>query len=273
MGGITEDELSRQAVTMRDQDRAKRDLLSAEEKYRDAVRDRETKSLDATEQIGRAEAELLALQTEAAALADNTAQKFEALADIEKKRLEIMDLQTRRQEEAVRLADEEARAAERTAQARQDLESLTAELSGPKAELELQRRRTREAGERARQSGSVEDSVAAQRETLRLAQMEGSRLRDTAFDEEDARRRGARAAEAARGALPSLDAAQAGLGMQQLAQGMSQALRDTAATRMMPVIANPDGAKDGTVDEVRARVQECVDRLDQIIRVSGTFTY
>lgn len=231
---------------LRDEERAKKDLLSAEEKYRDAVRDRETKSLDATEQIGRAEAEIINLQTQAADLADNTAAKFELLADIEKKRLEIMDLQNQRQEDAVRLAEEEARAAEKLADTRRTVEDLVAERQGPRAELELQRRRAAESAQLAREQGTAENVLAANQEANRLQRMLESDLRNRGFGDASLRRAQMQAQQVT-GMVPGLEA-----------------LRD--------ITNKTDMGKPQQIEVQRLPLQDVLQRLDDLIRKAGSFS-
>lgn len=232
--------------TLRDEERAKKELLSAEEKYRAAVRDRETKSLDATEQIGRAEAELLELQSQAANLADNTAAKFETLTDIEKKRLEIMDLQNQRQEDAVRLAEEEARAAEKLADIRQSVEDLVAERQGPRAELELQRRRAAESAQLAREQGTAENVLAANQEANRLQRMLESDLRSRGFGDA-AFQRAQFQAQQITGMVPGLEA-----------------LRD--------ITNKSDMGKPQQIEVQRLPLQDVLQRLDDLIRKAGSFS-
>jgi hypothetical protein len=203
-GLIDADEISGGSESKRK--KAMEDLQRAEERYADAVRDRETRTLDSTQQIGRAELELLNLHAEAAALAENTADKFAKLEEIERKRIEIMDLQKDRQEDMLRLVEEETRAAERLNDIKRDVEDLEAERAGPKAEKELQIRRAKEAAERARDEGTAENILAAQQEAARLQRMREQELLRADFDERSARNKARQFAEEVTGPIPGSEA-------------------------------------------------------------------
>jgi hypothetical protein len=186
--------------------RAKEDLERAEERLAKAVRDRETKTLDSTQQIGRAELELLNLHAEAAALAENTADKFAKLEEIERKRIEIMDLQKDRQEDMLRLVEEETRAAERLNDIKRDVEDLEAERAGPKAEKELQIRRAEESAQRARDEGTAENILAAQQEAARLQRLREQELRSAGFDDRSAQSRARAFTDQVTGPIPGSEA-------------------------------------------------------------------
>lgn len=246
--GVEDEKAAERAL--RDEERAKKELLSAEEKYRDAVRSRETKSMDAIDQIGRAEAELVDLQTQGANLADGTATKFETLAEIEKKRLEIMDLQTQRQEDAVRLANEEARAAERLADIRKSVEELVAERQGPRAELDLQKRRAAEAAKLARDQGTAENVLSANQEANRLQRMLESDLRTRGFVDTSLQRAQLQAQQIT-GMVPGVEA-----------------LRDMTLSRQMQ-----DPVQNTTVQQIANTVSnDVLARLDTLIRKAGDFS-
>lgn len=243
--GLMEDEKAAERA-IRDEERAKKELLGAEEKYRDAVRERETRSLDATDQIGRAEAELVDLQTQAASLAENTAAKFETLADIEKKRLEIMDLQNQRQEDSVRLAEEEARAAEKLADVRRSIEELQAERAGPRAELELQKRRAAESAQLAREQGTPEQILAANQEANRLQRMLESNLQSAGFGEMSLSRARMQA-EQITGMVPGVEA-----------------LRDIGS--------KTDMNQPQKIQVDRLPLSDVLQKLDDLIRKAGSFS-
>jgi hypothetical protein len=243
-GSMVEDEKENERI-LKDQERAKTDLLKAEERYKNAVRDRETKSLDTTEQIGRAEAELVALKSDAASLAEQTAEKFEALQKIEEKRLEIINLQNQAQEDAVRLAEEEARAAEKLSDTRQRIEELVAERAGPKAELELQKRRAAEAAQAARERGTPEQILAANQEANRLQRMLESNLQNLGFGDASLSRARMQAQQIT-GMVPGVES-----------------LRD--------IMTKPDVSQPQKIQVDRLPLSDVLQRLDDLIRSAGKF--
>lgn len=249
--GIEDEKATERAL--RDEERAKKELLWAEEKYRGAVRERETKSLDASQQIGRAEAEILDLQTQAANLADNTAAKFELLAEIERKRLEIINLQTQRQEDAVRLADEEARAKKDVADAMIRIEDIRAERGGPEEEFNLLKKRAAESAALARQTGNIQDTLAAEQAALRLQQSAQGSLRSAGFGEREALSRAQGIAASTIGRLPQFS--------------------DTA--RAVEMSANNRPVQETTVQSINGRMGETLRKLDDLIKKTegGVFTF
>ena len=306
----------------KDEERSKQEILRAEEQYRKAVRDRETRSLDAVQQIGRAEAELVALQAQASALADGTAQKFESLAEIERKRLEILDLQNEAKADGLRLAEDEARAADRLAQTKRSMEDIEAERQGETTGL--LRRRAQEAIQKANETGMADDRLAAlearrdfeeakQREieaseTFRFfggnaraeARAAGDalgKLNDATFTDPKAQDGAAsdvlestgrvltNLTDAAAQAKAAGDAWQA-LSAQPLSfedsklqdllgnimpafRPMGADLSDTAGLGMQ---SKSEGPKAQTVEDIRNEVKQAVDKLDALIRASGTFS-
>lgn len=232
--------------SLREEERVKKELVSAEEKYSNAVRDRETKSMDATEQIGRAEAELVDLQAQAANLADNTAAKFEALAEIEKKRLEIMDLQNQRQEDAVRLANEEARASEKLADIRQTVEELMAERQGPRAELDLQKQRAAQSAKLAREQGTPEQILAANQEANRLQRMLESDLMKRGFGDLSFRNAQMQAGQIT-GMVPGIEA-------------------------LSDIIKKSDMGLPQQIEVKTLPLDDVLKRLDDLIRKAGSFS-
>lgn len=71
----------------------KNKLKSAEDKLADAVRDRETLSMNSSQKLGRAQAELVKLKMEELAIADKTIEKLNAQEGIERKKIEVLELQ------------------------------------------------------------------------------------------------------------------------------------------------------------------------------------
>ena len=71
----------------------KNKLKSAEDKLADAVRDRETLSMNSAQKLGRAQAELVKLKMDELAIADKTIEKLNAQEGIERKKIEVLELQ------------------------------------------------------------------------------------------------------------------------------------------------------------------------------------
>jgi hypothetical protein len=71
----------------------KNKLKSAEDRLADAVRDRETLSMNTSEKLGRAQAELVKLKMDELAIADKTIEKLNAQEGIERKKIEVLELQ------------------------------------------------------------------------------------------------------------------------------------------------------------------------------------
>ena len=71
----------------------KNKLKSAEDKLADAVRDRETLSMNSSQKLGRAQAELVKLKMDELAIADKTIEKLNAQEGIERKKIEVLELQ------------------------------------------------------------------------------------------------------------------------------------------------------------------------------------
>jgi hypothetical protein len=231
-----------------DQLRTRKELQTAEERYAEALRQREMASQDANEKIGRTQAELIALQSDAAMLADSTAAKYEKLAEIEAKRLEIMGLQNDAASEAKRLADEQARAAERLNNIRSDIESIIAQREGPQAEFELQKQRATAAAEAARQEATPENILAAQQEALRLQQMQESRLDRIGFGEQSASRaRGF--VDQTVGAIPGMEA------LRDIQRATDMKAQEIQKVQLAAVPGLP----------------EVVGKLDELIRTAGRF--
>jgi hypothetical protein len=244
--------------------RAKEDLERAEERLAKAVRDRETRTLDSTQQIGRAEAELVNLQTEAAALAENTADKFAKLEEIERKRIEIMDLQKDRQEDMLRLVEEETREREKLAEVRERVEDIRAERSGPEAEEQLLKKRAQEAIATAQETGRAGDILKAEEAARDFGEAVESRLRDddtTKVFGIDPREEAKKAIETL-GKIPNIPLPEP--------PGTDQGrnLRDTAEVGTVKV---ENGPQQETLQQINQKVTMAVDRLEALVRTSGTF--
>jgi hypothetical protein len=80
-------------------------LKSAEDKLADAVRDRESLSMDDAQKLGRAQAELLEMKIKESEIADKTLEKLQAQEEIERKKIEVLQLQKQIKND---LADAEA---------------------------------------------------------------------------------------------------------------------------------------------------------------------
>ena len=80
-------------------------LKSAEDRLADAVRDRESLSMDDAQKLGRAQAELLEMKIKESEIADKTLEKLQAQEEIERKKIEVLQLQKQIKND---LADAEA---------------------------------------------------------------------------------------------------------------------------------------------------------------------
>lgn len=154
-------------------------------------------------------------------------------------------------------AQDEIQKAERRAQdaaeARRRIEDIEAERSGTTSEL--LRRRAQEAISLANQTGSDADRLAALEarqafEQTTRQQIEGSQFFKLFGGDAVAQ------ARAAGDALGNI-------------RPMSAALSDTAGLGMQ---SKTEGPKAQTVEDIRNEVRQAVDKLDALIRASGTFT-
>jgi hypothetical protein len=83
----------------------KNKLKSAEDRLADAVRDRESLTMDDAQKLGRAQAELLEMKIKESEIADKTLEKLQAQEEIERKKIEVLQLQKQIKND---LADAEA---------------------------------------------------------------------------------------------------------------------------------------------------------------------
>jgi len=131
------------------------------------------------------------------------------------------------------------------------LQELEARRAGPEAEMRLLEDRAREAADRARTSGTIEDVTAAQRQALELQSAKENALSQRGF--------GDQSAKLARAQTESI------VGKLQSASELQQQLRDipssTEAQRTQPVrLENPPN------------LQGVLDKLDKLIANAGVFS-
>jgi hypothetical protein len=131
------------------------------------------------------------------------------------------------------------------------LQELEARRAGPEAEMRLLEDRAREAADRARTSGTIEDVTAAQQQALELQSAKENVLSQRGF--------GAQSAQLARAQTESI------VGQLQSASELQQQLRDipssTEAQRTQPVrLENPPS------------LQGVLDKLDKLIANAGVFS-
>jgi hypothetical protein len=131
------------------------------------------------------------------------------------------------------------------------LQELEARRAGPEAEMRLLEDRAREAADRARSSGTIEDVTAAQQQALELQSAKESFFSQRGF--------GDQSAQLARAQTESI------VGQLQSASELQQQLRDipssTEAQRTQPVrLENPPN------------LQGVLDKLDMLIKNAGVFS-
>jgi len=131
------------------------------------------------------------------------------------------------------------------------LQELEARRAGPEAEMQLLEDRAREAADRARTSGTIEDVTAAQQQALELQSAKENALSQRGF--------GDQSAQLARAQTESI------VGKLQSASELQQQLRDipssTEAQRTQPVrLENPPN------------LQGVLDKLDRLIANAGVFS-
>jgi len=131
------------------------------------------------------------------------------------------------------------------------LQELEARRAGPEAEMRLLEERAREAADRARTSGTIEDVTAAQQQALELQSAKENALSQRGF--------GDQSAQLARAQTESI------VGKLQSAAELQQQLRDipssTEAQRTQPVrLENPPN------------LQGVLDKLDRLIANAGVFS-
>jgi hypothetical protein len=131
------------------------------------------------------------------------------------------------------------------------LQELEARRAGPEAEMRLLEDRAREAADRARTSGTIEDVTAAQQQALELQSAKENALSQRGF--------GDQSAQLARAQTESI------VGKLQSAAELQQQLRDipssTEAQRTQPVrLENPPN------------LQGVLDKLDKLIANAGVFS-
>ncbi len=131
------------------------------------------------------------------------------------------------------------------------LQELEARRAGPEAEMRLLEDRAREAADRARSSGTIEDVTAAQQQALELQSAKESLFSQRGF--------GDQSAQLARAQTESI------VGQLQSASELQQQLRDipssTEAQRTQPVrLENPPN------------LQGVLDKLDLLIKNAGVFS-
>ena len=131
------------------------------------------------------------------------------------------------------------------------LQDLEARRAGPEAEMRLLEDRAREAADRARTSGTIEDVTAAQQQALELQSVKENALSQRGF--------GDQSAQLARAQTESI------VGKLQSAAELQQQLRDipssTEAQRTQPVrLENPPN------------LQGVLEKLDMLIKNAGVFS-
>jgi hypothetical protein len=240
-------------VKKSEEDRLKNieNLKNAQEKLTQAIRDRESAQMDATQKLGRAQAELLSIQSDINMLQDNTVEKINKKAEAERKVAEILDLQASSSESILRATEAQATASEKAAGLKDELKSLEAQRAGPDEQMRLMEDRAVKAASQARETGRIDDAVKAQELALQLQRAKESELQKRGF-----------------GDLSSSfakDVTEQRVGPIPKASDFSMALRDipssTEAQKTQPVrLENPPN------------LQGVLDKLDLLIKNAGVFS-
>jgi hypothetical protein len=240
-------------VKKSEEDRLKNieNLKNAQEKLTQAIRDRESAQMDATQKLGRAQAELLSIQSDINMLQDNTVEKINKKAEAERKVAEILDLQASSSESILRATEAQAAASEKAAGLKDELKSLEAQRAGPDEQMRLMEDRAVKAASQARETGRIDDAVKAQELALQLQRTKETELQKRGFGDVSASFAKS-ATERMVGPIPQ-------------ASDFSMALRDipssTEAQRTQPVkLENPPDLKG------------IMDKLDKLIANAGVFS-
>lgn len=162
------------------------------------------------------------------------------------------NLERTRQQLKEETAQRERELAEENARGIASIEDIRAERSGPAAELALLQSRASGAADLARQTGSIQDTLAAEQAALALQNALQGRLQGLGFTGDEAAADARRRTEAAVGNLPQFS--------------------DTA--RAMEMNANNRPVQEPTVKDIASKMGETLDKLDELIRKTegGVFT-
>jgi len=162
------------------------------------------------------------------------------------------NLERTRQQLKEETAQRERELAEENSQAFARIEDIRAERSGPAAELDLLQKRASGAADLARQTGSIQDTLAAEQAALALQNALQGRLQGLGFTGDEAAADARRRTATAVGNLPQFS--------------------DTA--RAMEMNANNRPVQEPTVKDIASKMGETLDKLDELIRKTegGVFT-
>jgi hypothetical protein len=126
------------------------------------------------------------------------------------------------------------------------VESLVAEREGPRAELELQKRRAAEAAQAARETGTPEQILAANQEANRLQRMLEARMQNLGFGDASLSRARMQAQQIT-GMVPGVEA-----------------LRD--------ITNKPDVSQPQKIQVDRLPLSDVLQKLDALINAAGRFS-
>lgn len=153
----------------------------------------------------------------------------------------------KRAKEIIEKIDEQNKAREAGQRAISQIEDIRAERAGPQAEFDLLKRRAQESADLARQTGSVQDTLVAEKAAQTLQNALQRSFEQGGFGDAAA----ARARDVTQGLVGSLP---------------NQALRDIAMQNV-----NQDPPRNATVAAILQTLPQVVNRLDLLIRQAGTF--
>lgn len=155
-------------------------------------------------------------------------------------------------EDQIRKAEERGRA---TAEAISRIEDIQAERGGPQAQQDLLRKRAQEAIATANRTMSTQDILAAEQARQQFEQFSRQQIESSDYY----RVFGGDAAAQARSMGDKLGSI----------PGLSAGLSDTASAGGMK---QSEGPKETTVLEIKREMEKAVNKLDELIRASGTFS-
>lgn len=242
-------------------------------------------SLDETQSKER----IQLLEKEAKRETDFELEIIEARLDGRRRAEQILEnFEERAAQDKIRSAEERGRA---TQDAMDRIEDIRAERAGPEAERNLLAQRASEAADLARKTQSAQDTLAAEQISLALQKSIEDAMVKAGFDPSSVGKMAFRETQAITGQLPQLNQPGGQEGqpapldsntfqqtsfdmVEQFLTGtekIAQSLRDIAATPTVIPVGPDLGKLETETGELRSRVQQCVDRLDAILRASGTF--
>ena len=250
MSGVSQDDSS----SDKDAVRQKEKLLRAQQKYDEAAAQNAAASMDANEKIGQKNAEIVEMQTRLNGLQKDSAEYYNLAAEILRKQTELTQLKNEALQDSVRLQQEEARAAEHLADTKRRMEDIEAKRAGGSATEDLLKKRAKDAIDKYKETGKSDDRLAAVQ-----AREDYENAVQSRFYKEKTYKYYYSSPEAM--------AREAGDALGKIAP-LSEAMNDKAS-----INSQADMPKEQTILKISDDVRKAVDKLDSILRSSGSFGY